>query len=103
MRYGDRIRIEMHDAQGRSVFGAIDQKVRAPEAGTVGAGGSLGYEARRRPLSPPDARHVPSASSRAGTLGAAFPQVRRVPLEGAGGAAYDATTAAVNDGPPKGG
>jgi fumarylacetoacetate (FAA) hydrolase len=30
MRYGDRIRIEMHDAQGRSVFGAIDQKVRAP-------------------------------------------------------------------------
>ena len=29
MRYGDRIRIEMHDAQGRSVFGAIDQKVRA--------------------------------------------------------------------------
>jgi fumarylacetoacetate (FAA) hydrolase len=30
MRYGDRIRIEMHDAQGRSVFGAIDQTVRAP-------------------------------------------------------------------------
>ncbi len=28
MRFGDRIRIEMHDAAGRSVFGAIDQQVR---------------------------------------------------------------------------
>lgn len=27
MKYGDRIRIEMKDAQGQSVFGAIDQKV----------------------------------------------------------------------------
>ena len=27
MRFGDRVRIEMHDAQGRSVFGAIDQQV----------------------------------------------------------------------------
>ena len=27
MRFGDRIRIEMLDAQGRSVFGAIDQRV----------------------------------------------------------------------------
>jgi fumarylacetoacetate (FAA) hydrolase len=27
LRYGDRVRIEMFDAQGRSVFGAIDQKV----------------------------------------------------------------------------
>ena len=30
MRFGDRIRIEMHDGQGRSVFGAIDQRVRPP-------------------------------------------------------------------------
>jgi fumarylacetoacetate (FAA) hydrolase len=30
LRYGDRIRIEMLDAQGRSVFGAIDQVVVAP-------------------------------------------------------------------------
>lgn len=27
MRFGDRIRIEMKDAQGESIFGAIDQKV----------------------------------------------------------------------------
>jgi fumarylacetoacetate (FAA) hydrolase len=30
MRFGDRIRIEMHDAGGRSVFGAIDQVVVPP-------------------------------------------------------------------------
>jgi len=31
MRFGDTVRIEMRDAQGRSIFGAIDQKiVRAP-------------------------------------------------------------------------
>ena len=30
MRFGDRIRIEMLDGGGRSIFGAIDQKVRAP-------------------------------------------------------------------------
>jgi len=28
MRFGDRIRIEMQDAEGRSIFGAIDQQVR---------------------------------------------------------------------------
>ena len=31
MRFGDRIRIEMPDAEGRSVFGAIDQTVRKYE------------------------------------------------------------------------
>jgi fumarylacetoacetate (FAA) hydrolase len=30
MRFGDRIRIEMLDRKGRSVFGAIDQQVRPP-------------------------------------------------------------------------
>jgi len=30
LRFGDRIRIEMLDARGRSVFGAIDQTVRSP-------------------------------------------------------------------------
>jgi fumarylacetoacetate (FAA) hydrolase len=30
MRFGDRVRIEMLDAAGRSIFGAIDQRVRAP-------------------------------------------------------------------------
>jgi fumarylacetoacetate (FAA) hydrolase len=30
MRFGDRVRIEMLDAEGRSIFGAIDQQVRAP-------------------------------------------------------------------------
>ncbi|TWG85268.1 fumarylacetoacetate (FAA) hydrolase [Cupriavidus gilardii J11] len=30
MRYGDAVKIEMFDAQGRSVFGAIDQVVVAP-------------------------------------------------------------------------
>ena len=28
MKFGDRVRIEMRDADGRSVFGAIDQAVR---------------------------------------------------------------------------
>jgi fumarylacetoacetate (FAA) hydrolase len=27
LKFGDRVRIEMFDAQGRSIFGAIDQKV----------------------------------------------------------------------------
>src|SRR6185436_2112539 len=30
LRFGDRVRIEMLDAGGRSIFGAIDQKVRPP-------------------------------------------------------------------------
>ena len=30
MRFGDRVRIEMHDPGGHSVFGAIDQRVRPP-------------------------------------------------------------------------
>lgn len=29
MKFGDRIRIEMNDAQGQSIFGAIDQKIVA--------------------------------------------------------------------------
>jgi len=27
MRFGDKVRIEMLDAAGRSIFGAIDQKI----------------------------------------------------------------------------
>ncbi len=27
MRFGDRVRIEMFDADGKSIFGAIDQRV----------------------------------------------------------------------------
>jgi fumarylacetoacetate (FAA) hydrolase len=27
LNYGDRVRIEMNDAQGRSIFGAIEQEV----------------------------------------------------------------------------
>lgn len=27
MRFGDKIRIEMHDADGNSIFGAIDQRI----------------------------------------------------------------------------
>jgi fumarylacetoacetate (FAA) hydrolase len=34
MRFGDRIRIEMLDAEGRSVFGAIDQRVVPANAST---------------------------------------------------------------------
>jgi len=30
LRFGDRVRIEMTDRAGRSIFGAIDQVVRAP-------------------------------------------------------------------------
>jgi fumarylacetoacetate (FAA) hydrolase len=30
MKYGDRVRIEMFDGQGRSIFGAIEQQVAAP-------------------------------------------------------------------------
>ncbi|MGO8914964.1 MAG: fumarylacetoacetate hydrolase family protein [Stellaceae bacterium] len=33
LRFGDRVRIEMFDAQGRSIFGAIDQKVVPHRAG----------------------------------------------------------------------
>lgn len=36
LRDGDRVRIEVHDEQGRSVFGAIDQRVRV--CGHHGAG-----------------------------------------------------------------
>lgn len=32
LRFGDRLRIEMLDAQGASIFGAIDQAVQAPVA-----------------------------------------------------------------------
>jgi fumarylacetoacetate (FAA) hydrolase len=27
LRFGDRVRIEMNDVQGRSIFGAIDQEI----------------------------------------------------------------------------
>jgi len=30
MKFGDRVRIEMFDAKGHSIFGAIDQQVAAP-------------------------------------------------------------------------
>jgi fumarylacetoacetate (FAA) hydrolase len=30
MKFGDRVRIEMFDGNGRSIFGAIDQRLRAP-------------------------------------------------------------------------
>ena len=30
LRFGDRVRIEMLDVQGRSIFGAIEQQVRSP-------------------------------------------------------------------------
>ena len=30
LRFGDRVRIEMQDTEGRSVFGAIEQTVRSP-------------------------------------------------------------------------
>ena len=30
MKFGDAVKIEMFDAQGHSVFGAIDQLVAAP-------------------------------------------------------------------------
>ena len=30
LRFGDRVRLEMLDARGRTIFGAIDQVVRAP-------------------------------------------------------------------------
>ena len=31
LRFGDRVRIEMLDPSGRSIFGAIDQAIRAPD------------------------------------------------------------------------
>jgi len=37
MRFGDRIRIEMQDEAGVSIFGAIDQVVRSPNASSIGA------------------------------------------------------------------
>jgi fumarylacetoacetate (FAA) hydrolase len=35
MRFGDRIRIEMFDAEGRSIFGAIDQRIVPADAGAT--------------------------------------------------------------------
>jgi fumarylacetoacetate (FAA) hydrolase len=35
LRFGDRVRIDMADAQGRSIFGAIDQKVERYRGGTA--------------------------------------------------------------------
>ncbi|HVY64210.1 MAG TPA: fumarylacetoacetate hydrolase family protein [Gammaproteobacteria bacterium] len=35
MRFGDRVRIEMLDAEGRSVFGAIDQRIVPAPTGSV--------------------------------------------------------------------
>ena len=32
MRFGDRVRIEMLDASGESIFGTIDQRVKAPQS-----------------------------------------------------------------------
>jgi fumarylacetoacetate (FAA) hydrolase len=32
LKYGDRVRIEMASADGRSIFGAIDQKIAPPQA-----------------------------------------------------------------------
>ncbi|MDR5660155.1 fumarylacetoacetate hydrolase, partial [Burkholderia cenocepacia] len=31
MRYGDTVRIEMFDAAGKSIFGAIEQSVAPPD------------------------------------------------------------------------
>jgi fumarylacetoacetate (FAA) hydrolase len=33
LRFGDYVRIEMHDAEGRSIFGAIDQRIAAASGG----------------------------------------------------------------------
>jgi fumarylacetoacetate (FAA) hydrolase len=41
LHYGDRVRIEMFDAAGKSIFGAIDQKVAQFEAKAPGMTGSL--------------------------------------------------------------
>ena len=30
LKFGDQVRIEMHDSRGRSIFGAIDQRVIRP-------------------------------------------------------------------------
>ncbi|HJV50286.1 MAG TPA: fumarylacetoacetate hydrolase family protein, partial [Noviherbaspirillum sp.] len=32
MKFGDRIRIEMLDANGKSIFGAIDQQIAPPDS-----------------------------------------------------------------------
>ena len=32
MKFGDRVRIEMLDGEGRSVFGAIEQRIEGPSA-----------------------------------------------------------------------
>ena len=33
MKFGDQVEIEMHDAEGKSIFGLIDQKVAQYERG----------------------------------------------------------------------
>jgi fumarylacetoacetate (FAA) hydrolase len=37
LRFGDRVRIEMFDSEGRSIFGAIDQVVQPYNSGSAGA------------------------------------------------------------------
>ena len=46
LRFGERVRIEMRDEQGRSIFGAIEQVVRA----APGIEGSFPDQARKGPL-----------------------------------------------------
>ena len=37
MRFGDRVRVEMLDADGASIFGAIDQRIVSLESALAGA------------------------------------------------------------------
>ncbi len=76
MRFGDRIRIEMHDGEGRSVFGAIDQKVRPPGLRSVESWSARSARCRDAPVLPVHAvpvrfvarqcswRRIPAPSSR---------------------------------------
>lgn len=47
LNYGDRVRIEMLDADGRSIFGAIEQRVAEPAA--RGAAGAANAQAATEP------------------------------------------------------
>ena len=49
MKFGDRIRIEMFDRDGRSIFGAIDQVVEQPPADDRVERASLERQRLRRP------------------------------------------------------
>jgi hypothetical protein len=93
LRFGDRVRIEMHDAAGRTIFGAIDQRSAHRQ--------SFGW--RRRVASHLAARH-PAAPALSGVdpIRVRFPALCRIGLEGAKAATYHGSCSGRTQPPDRG-